>query len=216
MRTATVIRAAICDDEPTILDYLHEHISKEFKQQGAEIQMDKFTSGKEFLNVHEEELFDLVFLDIDMPEISGFDVAEEISESEYTIIIFVTTHDEIVFSSLKFQPLFSIIAVCLVVIVSGCERSNENKMNYSSFYADDDLCGDHRIAERIVSKTEFPEYSESVQNIKVTIENNSDEVFYVIGNLFTLQQLCDGKWKHLNFIGFTTGSMWLPIKPGKT
>ena len=99
-----MIRAAICDDDPTILDYLHEHISKEFKRQGSDIRIDKFTSGKDFLNTHKAEPFDVVFLDIDMPEISGFDVAEEISESEYTLIIFVTTHDELVFSSLKFQP----------------------------------------------------------------------------------------------------------------
>ena len=98
-----MIRAAICDDEPTILDYLHEHISKEFKRQGADIQIDKFTSGKDFLNAHKAEPFDVVFLDIDMPEINGFDVAEKIS-SEHTLIIFVTTHDELVFSSLKFQP----------------------------------------------------------------------------------------------------------------
>lgn len=99
-----MIRAAICDDEPTILDYLHEHISEEFKRQGAKIQIDKFTSGKDFLNAHNLEPFDVVFLDIDMPEINGFDVAEKLGGSEYTLIIFVTTHDELVFSSLKFQP----------------------------------------------------------------------------------------------------------------
>ena len=99
-----MIRAAICDDEPTILDYLHEHISNEFKRQGAEIQIDKFTSGNDFLTAHKAEPFDVVFLDIDMPVINGFDVAEKISGGEHILIIFVTTHDELVFSSLKFQP----------------------------------------------------------------------------------------------------------------
>lgn len=99
-----MIRAAICDDDPTILDYLHEHISKEFRRQGAEIQIDKFTLGQDFLNAHEAEPFDVVFLDIDMPQISGFDVAEMISGNESTLLIFVTMHDELVFSSLKFQP----------------------------------------------------------------------------------------------------------------
>lgn len=97
-----MIRAAICDDEQTMLDHLHEHIIEEFKQQNADVQIDKYTSGKEFLNSHKTKPYDVVFLDIDMPEISGFDVAEKISEK--VIIIFVTTHDELVFSSLKFQP----------------------------------------------------------------------------------------------------------------
>lgn len=97
-----MIRAAICDDESTMLDYLYEHISKEFERQKANVQIDKYTSGKVFLNAHKAEPYDVVFLDIDMPKISGFDVAEKISEK--ALIIFVTTHDELVYSSLKFQP----------------------------------------------------------------------------------------------------------------
>ena len=66
-----MIRGAICDDEPAVLDYLYEHILKEFKRQGADIHIDKFTSGKVFLNAHKAEPFDVVFLDIDMPEIAA-------------------------------------------------------------------------------------------------------------------------------------------------
>lgn len=99
-----MIRAAICDDEPAILDYLHEYISNAFIQQGADIQIDKFTSGKDFLNAHKAEPFDVVFLDIDMPEISGFDIAEIINDIGEPLIIFVTSHDELVFSSIRFRP----------------------------------------------------------------------------------------------------------------
>lgn len=96
-----MIKAAICDDESTMLDYLYEHISKEFEKK-ADVQIDKYTSGRDFLNAYKAEPYDVVFLDIDMPKISGFDVAEKISEK--ALIIFVTTHDELVYSSLKFQP----------------------------------------------------------------------------------------------------------------
>ena len=100
-----MIRAAICDDEPTILDYLSDHIFKEFKRQGAEIQTDKFTSGKDFLNAHKVEPFDVVFLDIRMPDIDGFDVAAELrSLSEKTYIIFITTENALVYDSFSFQP----------------------------------------------------------------------------------------------------------------
>lgn len=56
------------------------------------------------MNAQKAKSFDVVFLDIDMPEISGFDIAEKIKANKPTLIIFVTTHDELVFSSLKFQP----------------------------------------------------------------------------------------------------------------
>jgi len=99
-----MIRGAICDDESAVLDYLYAQISKEFKWQGADIHIDKFTSGKDFLNAHNAEPFDVVFLDIDMPEISGFEIAEQIKDIVETLIVFVTLHDELVFSSLKFRP----------------------------------------------------------------------------------------------------------------
>ncbi len=99
-----MIRAAICDDEPVILEQLRGRIFDEFKRQGAVIRLDTFTSGQEFLEAHANEPFDVVFLDIDMPEISGFDVAGRISRAEHTLIVFVTMHDELVYSSFQFQP----------------------------------------------------------------------------------------------------------------
>lgn len=99
-----MIRAAICEDEQTILDYLYEHISAEFKRQSADVEIDKFTSGEPLLNSYKAEPFDAVFLDIDMPEMSGFDIAEKINRNGAPLIIFVTSHDELVFSSLKFRP----------------------------------------------------------------------------------------------------------------
>lgn len=99
-----MIRAAICDDEPTILNYLNNHISNGLKQQGADIHIDTFTSGRNLLDAYKAEPFDMVFLDIDMPEISGFDVAEKINGIGEPLIVFVTSHDELVFSSIRFRP----------------------------------------------------------------------------------------------------------------
>lgn len=99
-----MIRAAICDDEATVLENLYTHISKEFKQQNADVHIVKFASGKDFLNAHETEPFDVVFLDIDMPGISGFEIAEQINDISNALIVFVTLHDELVYSSLKFRP----------------------------------------------------------------------------------------------------------------
>lgn len=100
-----MIRAAICDDEPTILDYLYEHISRVFKRQGANAQIDRFTSGKKFLAAHKTKPFDVAFLDIKMPDISGFDVAAELRKlSEKTRIIFITTENALVYDSFSFQP----------------------------------------------------------------------------------------------------------------
>lgn len=100
-----MIRGAICDDEPAVLDYLYAHILNEFKRQGADIYIDKFTMGKDFLNAHKTEPFDVVFLDIRMPDIDGFDVATELRKlSEKVYIIFITTENTLVYDSFSFQP----------------------------------------------------------------------------------------------------------------
>lgn len=123
-----MIRAAICDDEIIMLEHLYAQISKEFRQQYSDVHIDKFTTGKGFLNAHEAEPYDVVFLDIDMPEISGFDVAEKISVNERTLIIFVTTHDELVFSSLKFQPFRFIRKAFLDNEIEETVKAINNKM----------------------------------------------------------------------------------------
>ncbi len=73
-----MIRGAICDDEPTVLDYLYAQISTEFKRQDVNVHIDTFTMGKDFLNAYKAEPFDVFFLDIRMADIDGFDVSAEL------------------------------------------------------------------------------------------------------------------------------------------
>lgn len=100
-----MIRAAICDDEAAILEYLRELISRELAKQGAECSVDAFNSGGEFLSAHKNNPFDAVFLDIRMPDMDGFDVAAELRKiSEKTRVIFITTESALVYDSFSLQP----------------------------------------------------------------------------------------------------------------
>lgn len=100
-----MIRAAICDDEAAILEYLRELISRELAKQGAECSVDAFNSGGEFLEAQKNDPFDAVFLDIRMPDMNGFDVAAELRRySEKTRVIFITTESALVYDSFSLQP----------------------------------------------------------------------------------------------------------------
>lgn len=100
-----MIRAAICDNEAAVLDILYKHLSEEFGRQGAKTQVEKFTSGKDFLDAYKTEPFDVVFLDIRMPDMNGFDVAAQIRGiTDKTYIIFITTENTLVYDSFSFQP----------------------------------------------------------------------------------------------------------------
>ena len=99
-----MLKIAVCDDDETMLGFLTDKISEIYNQNSIEFVIRPFLSGKFFLNCHKEYPFDVVFLDIDMPEISGFDIAEQVNNISETLIVFVTSHDELVYSSIKFRP----------------------------------------------------------------------------------------------------------------
>lgn len=100
-----MIRAAVCDDEITVLDFLYEQISGEFLRLNIDISIEKFSSAAEFIKAHRENAFDAAFLDIKMPEIDGFGAASQIRAlSGQTYIIFITTESTLVYDSFEFQP----------------------------------------------------------------------------------------------------------------
>lgn len=97
-----MIRMAVCDDDRDFSERIKRLIEQYFTEQSTENDITVFISGAEFLSDNTD--YNAVFLDIDMPDIGGFDIAEQISSKSNTLIVFVTTHDELVYSSLKFRP----------------------------------------------------------------------------------------------------------------
>ncbi len=95
-----MLRIAICDDNEIFLRMLTEKIRKFY----ADSEIKPFLTGEDFLNSQTESPYDVVFLDIDMPEISGFEIAEQVNSCGETLIVFVTSHDDLVYSSIKFRP----------------------------------------------------------------------------------------------------------------
>lgn len=98
------MRISVCDDNVVMLNFLCDEINKEFKNNGIDFALDRFENGADFLSVYETEPSDIVFLDIDMPTINGFEIAERINKDNSSFIVFVTSHDELVYSSFRFQP----------------------------------------------------------------------------------------------------------------
>jgi DNA-binding LytR/AlgR family response regulator len=81
-------------------------VTREFAIQIKEnIETETYVSSTLLLRHHQMNPFDVVFLDIDMPEPDGFTVAKEISDSHECFIIFVTNHSELVYDSFMFKPL---------------------------------------------------------------------------------------------------------------
>jgi two-component system LytT family response regulator len=85
-----VIRALIVDDEPLARERVRSLLSAE---RDVEIVRECAT-GKEAVAAVRELRPDLLFLDIQMPGMSGFDVLRELERSAMPLVIFVTAYDQ--------------------------------------------------------------------------------------------------------------------------
>ena len=100
-----MIEVAFCDDEAKILEDLSVKIKKEFEKLNCEIDLYTTAHSVELLEHLKGCPVDILFLDIDMPTISGMDIAEALLNSEIkTLLVFVTGQDALVYKSFKYHP----------------------------------------------------------------------------------------------------------------
>ena len=98
-----MMKVAICDDNKVFLDMLCRMVGEKFDELSIAYKTTAYMSGAVFLEHHKKEPFDIVFLDIIMPDMDGFEVAKEIRKiSEKTYIIFVTTERSLVYDVFDF------------------------------------------------------------------------------------------------------------------
>lgn len=84
------IRSLIVDDEPLARDRIREMLKEH-----PEIEViGEARNGQEAVNSILNQNPDLVFLDIQMPDLNGFEVLEKLNPEQLPLIIFVTAFDQ--------------------------------------------------------------------------------------------------------------------------
>lgn len=100
-----MLNIAICDDELLAAEQIEKNVALEFQSKNIDVNTSIFTSGQKLIDEFINNPFDVIFLDIYMPDISGFDVAKKVREiSSDTYIIFITVKDDLVFDSFDYYP----------------------------------------------------------------------------------------------------------------
>ncbi len=90
MTNARRIRALVVDDEPLARDMIREMLEDD-----PEVEIvGECANGREAVEAIKSEKPDLVFLDIQMPELGGFEVLESLDRQTAPYIIFVTAYDQ--------------------------------------------------------------------------------------------------------------------------
>jgi len=101
-----MLKLAICDDNSIFVKEFKRLVEAAFLKHDLAVNISDYSSGSLMLDHHRQKQFDVIFLDIDMPRINGFDIASALKEfSNDTLFVFVTNHNELVYDSFAFQPL---------------------------------------------------------------------------------------------------------------
>ncbi len=87
-------RIAIVDDDLLALEQLREKIERYAVQNKLDVTVDSFSHGKTFLKAQAETAYDMVFLDIDLPEMNGIRVAKHIRKTNDSMLIVFCTNLE--------------------------------------------------------------------------------------------------------------------------
>lgn len=91
-----MIRIAICDDDLNFLDSFERLLTRSFADVGQRPMISKFSEGKSLIKKVEKEnqIFDIIFLDVEMPGVHGFIVAQRLREVSPPFILVFTTYIE--------------------------------------------------------------------------------------------------------------------------
>lgn len=75
---------AICDDEPVFLKELYKKLTD---MKIPDCRIHEFTSGKELLKLYVKGMYEVVILDVEMPDLNGLQTAERIRQIDKSVII---------------------------------------------------------------------------------------------------------------------------------
>ena len=83
-------RIAIVEDEAAVREQLAGYVQRYTRQYGTPFEVTEFADGMEILEDYRPQ-FDIIFLDIEMPELGGMDAAERIRTVDPDVVlVFVT------------------------------------------------------------------------------------------------------------------------------
>lgn len=86
------LKIAVCDDDASQRTYLYDILTPWARRNRHLVEMKRYANAKQFLfDYVEEKDFDILLLDIEMPEINGIEIAKKVRlENAAVQIIFIT------------------------------------------------------------------------------------------------------------------------------
>lgn len=104
-----MLHIAVCDDEKDFVQHLTDLLNQYSRETGWDIKITPYYDGMELIDKYDTTI-DLIFLDIRMKLVNGFDAAKRIRQMDETVgIIFLTTLTQYGLEGYKYQAVNYII-----------------------------------------------------------------------------------------------------------
>lgn len=179
------MRFAIVDDDIIFAENLKRHIILLCEKNEYNVKIKCFNEANSILEEDQFVKYDIIFLDIEMPEINGIDIAERINkirgENIVPYIVFVTSKEHLVFEALKKLP-YSFIRKSQLSDIEQCLTSLCKRLSVSPTYSIKDGRGIRTIEIKDI--------------IKVDKQRNYT-VFHTKHGIYTERSCIDEKYKDL-------------------
>lgn len=101
-----MIQIAVCDDNKVFLDHITYQLYEIIKELHIEAEIHQYNHASQLLELYDQinSPFNIIFLDIDMPDIDGLETAKYIRQrDENVILIFLTSMEDRVFESFEYN-----------------------------------------------------------------------------------------------------------------
>lgn len=100
-----MIRIAIVDDNTAFISSFKEMVSAQFDKYNIVYSIETFSDSMLFQDTCLVEEFQLIFLDIDMPQLSGIQIASMLRKyGKHSALVFVSAYENFVFESIHYKP----------------------------------------------------------------------------------------------------------------
>ena len=100
-----MLRIAVVDDDQIAISRLRECLNHYSEEKGVNFNIKVYQNGIDLLVGYRSD-YDIIFLDVDMPDINGFQTARRIRElDECVILVFVTNLAQYAIEGYKYHAV---------------------------------------------------------------------------------------------------------------
>lgn len=192
-----MIKISICDDNNSFLGFLKEYVYSISRTLKYHVEVYTYNKGADVVKLicDKKEDFDILLLDIDIPDINGLKVAKLIRDlNSKLLLIFVSSYEQYVFESIEYTPFRFIRKSCikkeLPIALESAYKIVDSMHNQSTVIKTED-------GEKYISRSDIVYAETEDRKVKLHMCNGKEYITRRFLKDF-IDDLSDDSFLHIN------------------